>query len=84
MKLRSISSAGWPSFSYMARKNNGSIKPIIRSAAVVSPIQPRVKIYAGIPMTAATLKQMSCLAVRLKNALFLILLRSFGTLTKAT
>jgi len=67
----------------MAMKNSGSINPIISSAAAVSPMVPRVKIYTGTPIAAAVPKQISCLAVRLKSALFLILLRSFGTFTKA-
>ena len=53
------------------------------SAAAVSPIVPLVKMYTGTPIAAAVPKHISWRAVRLNIALFLILLRSFGTLTNA-
>jgi hypothetical protein len=76
-------SAGCPSRSYIATKKNGNINPIINKAAAEPPIVPRVIKYTGTPTTAAEPKHTSCLAVMLKNVLFLILLRSFGTLTNA-
>ena len=67
----------------MARKNMGSISPIMSSAAAVPPMAPRVSMYAGMPTAAADPKQMTCLNVRFNMALFFMRLRSFGTETYA-
>ena len=80
--FRKMASAGIPSFSYMAMKNIGSMAPIISSAAALFPIAPRVKIYVGIPVAAATLKHISWRLVKFKATLLFTLLRSFGTETK--
>ena len=83
MMFFSIFSAGIPSFSYIARKNSGSISPIMSNAAAELPIAPRVKMYAGIPVTAAAPKQSNWRFVKFRAILVLTLLRSFGTFTKA-
>ena len=67
----------------MARKNIGSMSPIMRSAAPVFPIALRVNMYVGMPMAAAVPKHMSCLLLMLNASRLLIRLRSFGTLTNA-
>jgi len=76
-----IFSAGNPFFSYIAKKKNGSIAPIIRSDAADVPISPLVKKYKGIPATAAPLKQMICLFVKFSATFVLIPDKSFGTCT---
>lgn len=78
-RLRSTFSKGRPSRSYMAKKKHGSMRPIIRSRAGLFPMWERVNRYAGMPMAAATEKQISWRFVRLNASLVLILDRSFGT-----
>ena len=72
-------SSGSPFFSYIARKNIGSMMMIIPSAA--SELLPvfRMRKYAGMPMTAATAKHMSCLFVSPKRIFVLTRDRSLGT-----
>ena len=79
MKCRAMTSSGWPSFSYMARKNSGSMITII-------PIAARLKFPAllsrkkdGTPMSAPAPKQTSCRFVRPKNTLVFTRVRSRGT-----
>jgi hypothetical protein len=79
--FRATFSNGRPSFSYMAKKNAGSIRAIIRNIAPVLPRTERVNRYAGMPMIAAAPKQSNCLLVRLRATFVLILLRSLGILT---
>ena len=76
-------SAGWPSFSYIAIKNAGSMNSIITIMAAELPITPFVRKYVGIPIAAAEPKHISCLLVRLNINLVLTLLRSLGTGTYA-
>jgi transcriptional regulator with XRE-family HTH domain len=80
--LRSIFSAGWSSFSNMAKKKKGSIKPIIRNTAALLPMAPRVSRYVGAPTAAASEKHTSCRLVRLSATFVLTLAKSFGTGTK--
>ena len=76
-----IFSAGKPSFSYIAKKKNGSIAPTMISAAPCVPNTPFVRKYKGTPTSAAPEKQMICLFVRFNATFVLIPLRSFGTAT---
>ena len=55
----------------------------INKAPAVLPMTPRVKRYMGIPMTAASPKQISWRFVRFSAILVLTLDRSLGTVTKA-
>lgn len=81
--MRRITSAGIPSFSYMARKNGGSIRPIIKSAAPVLPSAVRVKIYVGMPISAAAPKHMSWRFVRFSATFVLTFVKSRGMLVNA-
>jgi len=76
-----IFSAGKPFFSYIAKKKNGSIAPIIKSDAADVPIHPFVRKYRGMPVTAAPLKQIICLFVKFSATFVLIPDKSFGTCT---
>jgi hypothetical protein len=76
-------SAGIPSFSYIPRKNNGSITAIISNAAGELPITPRVSKYVGSPMAIAGVKQTSWRFVRFSATLVLTFDRSLGTFTNA-
>ena len=78
-----IFSAGCPSRSYIARRNNGAITIIISNTAGVFPIVPRVNRYIGIPVTAAVPKQINCLFVIFNATLVLILFTSRGIAVKA-
>jgi hypothetical protein len=71
MKFRSIFSAGWPSRSYIAKKKNGSINPIISIAAPSFPMVPRLNKYVGTPTAAADEKHMSWRFVKFK-AIFVL------------
>ena len=83
MTFRRITSAGWPSFSYIASKNSGSISPIIRRTAPLFPKTPRVKMYAGTPIAAAAPKQINWRLVRFSATFVLTIERSLGTFTNA-
>ena len=72
-------SAGCPSFSYMAKKKKGIIRPIIRSTAAELPMAPRVRKYTGSPTSAARLKQISWRFVRPAATLVLTVVKSLGT-----
>ena len=65
----------------MAKKKNGSIRITIRQAATVVPTKFFVRKYVGIPISAASPKQISCLLVRLNMTLFFTFVRSLGTCT---
>lgn len=78
MKCFATTSKGCPSFSYIARKNNGSMSRIIPSAARLTfPAAFRRK-KKGTPMSAAAPKQINCLFVRLNRTFDFTLVRSRG------
>lgn len=81
--MRKIFSAGNPSFSYIAKKKNGNIAAIIIKTAAVLPIVPFENMYIGMPITAATPKQINWRFVIFKAILDLTLFKSFGTLVYA-
>ena len=68
-----------PSFSYMARKKNGSITPIMVRAAKLTFPPLFTRKNSGTPTAAAMEKQISYRFVRLKNIFDLTLLKSLGT-----
>lgn len=71
---------GWqPSRSYIAKKKNGIINPIIKNTDAVFPIALCVRKYTGRPTTAARLKQTNCLLVKLKATFVLTRVKSLGT-----
>jgi len=63
----------------MAKKKNGSIRPIIRNTAPSLPIDALVNRYVGTPTAAAEPKQINCLFVRFKATFVLTVLKSLGT-----
>ena len=78
MKCFATTSKGCPSFSYIARKNRGSMTRIIPSAARLTfPAAFRRK-KKGTPMSAAAPKQINCLFVRLNRTFDFTLVRSRG------
>ena len=77
--IGSTAAARKPSFSYIAKKKNGSIAPTMISAAPCVPNTPLVRKYKGTPTSAAPEKQIICLLVRFNATFVLIPLRSFGT-----
>jgi len=62
----------------MAKKKNGSIKPIINSTDALLPMMFFVKRYVGMPITTAEPKQINCLLVKFNNNFERTLVRSFG------
>ena len=74
-----MTSKGCPSFSYIAKKNRGSMTIIMVIAARLTFPMLLTKKNNGTPMSAAAPKQISCRLVRLKNALVFTLVRSRGT-----
>ena len=72
-------SKGRPSFSYMANRKHGNMRPIIRNSAGLFPMWERVNRYMGTPIPPAMEKQISWRFVKLKASLVLILFRSLGT-----
>ena len=62
--LRSIFSSGWPFFSYIASRKNGSMRMTMHMAAVLVPTGPLSKKNSGTPMSAPPPKQTSCLVVQ--------------------
>ena len=77
----SMTSKGWPFFSYIPSRNAGSMTSIISMAAGLVPRGFRSKKNSGTPTRAPQPKQMSCRFVRLNSTLDRILLKSFGTVT---
>ncbi len=78
-KYRSTFSSGCPSFSYMANRNSGTITKII-------PIIERLLLpvflsamFCGTPMSAASVKHMSCRFVNPRNTFVFTFERSLGT-----
>ena len=78
-----ITSSGCPSFSYMARRNRGSITTIMQTVAVLELPVPRSKKKSGTPMSAAAPKQTSCRLVSPNITFDFTFVRSFGTVTYA-
>ena len=78
-----ITSSGCPSFSYMARRNRGSITTIMQTVAVLELTVPRSKKKSGTPMSAAAPKHISCRLVRPNITFDFTLVRSFGMVTYA-
>lgn len=79
MKYMATFSSGCPSFSYMARKNRGSIRMIMPiTARLVLPVLFKRK-NAGRPIAAAAPKHTSCRLVSPKKTLVFTLVRSRGT-----
>ena len=78
-----ITSSGCPSFSYMARRNRGSITTIIQNVAVLDPTVLWSKKKSGTPISTAVPKQMSCRFVSPNMTLDFTFVRSFGTVTYA-
>ena len=74
-------SIGCPFFSYTANKKNGKTSRIITRDAALTPMELRNKKYTGIPTSAASVKQINCLLVKLNITLVLTLDKSFGTST---
>lgn len=72
-------SKGWPFFSYMANRKNGSMMTTMHIAAVLVPTGPLSKKKSGTPMSAPLPKQISCLFVKLNITLVLTFVRSLGT-----
>lgn len=79
MKCRATVSSGWPSFSYMARKNSGRQRQIIPMTARLVLPERFIRKNAGTPMSAAAPKQTSCRFVSPKNTLDFTRVRSRGT-----
>ena len=80
IKCFATTSKGCPSFSYMARKNSGSMRIIMHMTdRLMLPVAFFIRKKTGTPISAAPPKQMSCRFVRLKNTLDLTLDKSLGT-----
>ena len=78
MKCRATASSGWPSFSYMARKNSGRQRQIIPMTARLVLPERFIRKNAGTPVSAAAPKQTSCRFVSPKNTLVFTRVRSRG------
>ncbi len=78
MKCRATASSGWPSFSYMARKNSGSMRKIMPMTARLVLPERFIRKNAGTPMSAAAPKHTSCRFVRPKKTLVFTRVRSRG------
>lgn len=72
-------SSGCPFFSYIAKRKKGSAKTIIHMDAVLEPRGSFSKKNTGTATTAAALKQISCLFVRLNMTLVFTFVKSLGT-----
>ena len=79
MKCFNTISAGYPFFSYNARKNIGSMMITIAMTATVTDVCAFKRKKDGTPRSAATPKQMICRFVRFKKILVLTRERSRGT-----
>ena len=82
-KRLTIFSKGWPFFSYIASRKNGSIKNTMMSAAVLVPSGVLSIKKSGTPISAPLPKQTSCRFVKLNRNLVLTLVKSLGTGTYA-
>ena len=79
MTCRATVSRGCPFFSYMASRKKGIMMIIMSIKAKLLGSTFLVRKYSGMPVSAPLPKQMSCLFVKLKKSLVLILDRSLGT-----
>ncbi len=76
-------SAGYPSFSYSAMKNIGSMMSTMAMAATVVDTADLIIKKDGTPKSAAVPKQMICRFVKFKNTFVRTFERSRGTDTYA-
>lgn len=83
IKCFKMISAGYPSFSYIAMKNMGSMMSTIAMAATVTGAADLIIKKDGTPRSAAVPKQMICRFVRFKKTFVRTLERSRGTDTYA-
>lgn len=81
--LPMIFSRGWPFFSYMASRKNGSMTIIMQIAAALEPALPLSKKKSGTPTSAPPPKHSSCLFVKLNMTLVFTAFKSLGTGTYA-
>ena len=81
--LPMIFSRGWPFFSYMASRKNGSMTSIMQIVAALEPVLPLSKKKSGTPTSAPLPKHSSCLFVRPNMTLVFIAFKSLGTGTYA-
>lgn len=72
-------SKGWPFFSYIAKRKNGSMMTTMHMAAALVPAGPLSRKKSGTPRSAPPPKQMSCLLVRLNMTFVFTFVRSLGT-----
>lgn len=74
-----MTSNGCPSFSYIAKKNMGSITIIIQITATLIFPYFFIRKKTGKPINAPIPKQINCLFVRLNNIFDFTRVRSRGT-----
>lgn len=83
MIWETTASRGCPFFSYMARRNRGSMATTIQAVAVLEPAISRSRKKSGTPMSAAAPKHTSCRLVSPNITFDFTFVRSFGTVTYA-